>query len=311
MKNSLDSTIVGSPYPPPTPNGGGQDATKGGAFLQLRLKPPSFFPNYTPVTSFPTYQTYWEPEVSDTLGINRRREKKLILTTVTVPNGNGGTTTENLFTIDYTDYKMEVINDTVCLGAKEIWTINNLSPIAHPFHIHKVFFRVLDIKDKNGNFVDLHKYGLTGPKDDVMVLPGWKLRFLTKFDDYPSPINPHMCYMYHCHILTHEDAVGGGMMHQFVVTEDPRCFPPVQYANRPEMLLFPNPASGELFIGGFSNESSTVQIFDELGRLVSEQKLSPFWGNTSINIEGIRSGLYFVRWNNSKGKFSQKLTIFR
>jgi blue copper oxidase len=310
MKNLLDSSIVGSPYPPPTPGGGGQDATKGGAFLQLRLKAPSFFPNYTPVTSIPQYKTYWAPEVSDTLGVNRRREKKLILTTVSVPNGNGGTTTENLFTIDNTDYKMEVINDTVCVGAKEIWTINNLSPIAHPFHIHKVFFRVLDIKDKNGNFVDLHKYGLIGPKDDVMVLPGWKLRFITKFDDYPSPINPHLCYMYHCHILTHEDAVGGGMMHQFVVTEDTRCILP-QLAAPAEMTLFPNPTSGELFLGGFSFQPSTVQIFNLLGQLIRKEVLAPFVGSTLINVDGINAGLYFVRWNNTKGQFAQKLTIFR
>jgi hypothetical protein len=39
--------------------------------------------------------------------------------------------------------------------------------------------------------------------------------------------------------------------------------------------------------------------------------LNPFWGNTNINIEGIRTGIYFFRWTNSKGKFSQKLIISR
>ena len=311
MRTLMDSSLIGSQYPPPAAMGGGSngafgDTTNGKAFLKIRILPTNSFPNYTPVTSIPAYTSDWPPEVRDTFGINRRRVKNLILTKVTTPAG-----TKNQFTIDYTDYKMHVINDTICLGAKEIWTINNLTPVAHPFHIHKVFVRVLDVKDAKGNPVSLEKYGFNGPKDDMWVLPGWSLRFLTVFDDYPTEIAHDSCYMYHCHILTHEDAVGGGMMHQFVVTKDPRCFPPVQYANRPVMRLFPNPASGELFIGGVSDESSTVQIFDEIGRLVMEQKLNPFWGNTNINIEGILSGFYLVRWNNSKGSFVNKVQIYK
>jgi bilirubin oxidase len=240
--------------------------------------------------------------VRDTLGVNRRRFKKLLLSL----RSNG----ENQFTIDSIEYNMLTINDTICLGAKEIWTIHNKSGIAHPFHIHKVFFRVLDI-DSLGTPISLSKYGLGGPKDDVMILPNWKLRFLTVFDDFPTSISPHNCYMYHCHILTHEDSVGGGMMHQFVVTQDAYCIP-----NQPtppqEMGVFPNPFRyGELFLKGVSNETSTVQIYDLLGRLVREQALAPFWGNTVLDVNGIISGLYIIKWNNSRGKFSQKLIIAR
>ena len=276
----------------------GNDPTSGKALLRLDIKSPNAFASYTPVTVIPPYKTAWDPAVSDTFGINRRREKKLF--------GNGG---GKGYTIDSLTYKMEVINDTICLGAKEIWTINNKSNVAHPFHIHKVFFRVLDI-DSLGTPISLQKYGLNGPKDDAMVLPNWKLRFITKFDDYPTHIQAHHSYMYHCHILTHEDTVGGGMMHQFVVTDDGGCFRD-ETKPYPEMSLFPNPTSGELFIKGMSLEPSTVQIFDQLGRLLRRQELDPFVGNTTLNVDGIRSGLYFVRWNNSKGKFAQKLIISR
>jgi FtsP/CotA-like multicopper oxidase with cupredoxin domain len=299
MKQLMDSFIVGSLK---NASGGGSDPTFGKSFLELRVKPVSSFPNYTPVTSIPPFSSEWDISVRDTSQINFRRQKQL--------NGSPGSG----FTIDNKPYKMEVINDTICLGAKEIWTITNLSGVAHPFHIHKVFFRVLDIVDitKTGpaSVVSLQKYGLNGPKDDVMILPNWKLRFLAKFDDFPTAISPHNCYMYHCHILTHEDTVGGAMMHQFVVTDDSRCF---RDETKPylEMSLFPNPTSGELFLKGISLETSTVQIFNQLGQLLRRQELDPFVGNTLINVDGIRSGLYFVKWNNSKGKFAQKLIISR
>jgi len=49
-------------------------------------------------------------------------------------------------------------------------------------------------------------------KDTVVVAPNERVRLLLNFTDYSDPDSP---YMYHCHILEHEDA---GMMGQFVVT---------------------------------------------------------------------------------------------
>ena len=49
------------------------------------------------------------------------------------------------------------------------------------------------------------------PKDTVLVYSGERVRVLTRFDHYADATNP---YMFHCHILEHEDA---GMMGQFVV----------------------------------------------------------------------------------------------
>ena len=44
-----------------------------------------------------------------------------------------------------------------------------------------------------------------------MVAPNERVRLLLSFADYADPDLP---YMYHCHILEHEDA---GMMGQFAV----------------------------------------------------------------------------------------------
>ena len=51
----------------------------------------------------------------------------------------------------------------------------------------------------------------TGLKDTVLLAPRERVRLLLSFKDYADPDTP---YMYHCHILEHEDA---GMMGQFVV----------------------------------------------------------------------------------------------
>jgi len=91
------------------------------------------------------------------------------------------------------------------LGDVEIWEIRNTTPLTHPFHIHDVQFRVLD---RAGALPQPYEHGL---KDTVLVDPGSAVRIITEFSDFADPDHP---YMYHCHILEHEDA---GMMGQFVV----------------------------------------------------------------------------------------------
>jgi bilirubin oxidase len=50
-----------------------------------------------------------------------------------------------------------------------------------------------------------------GWKDTVRVESGERLRIIMRFTDFTDEQNP---YMYHCHILEHEDR---GMMGQFLV----------------------------------------------------------------------------------------------
>lgn len=100
---------------------------------------------------------------------------------------------------------MDRIDFEVPLGSTEIWEIRNTSPFSHPFHIHGIQFRVLD---RDGAPPLPQELGL---KDTVLVDPGSVVRIITEFSDYTDSKQP---YMYHCHILEHEDA---GMMGQFTV----------------------------------------------------------------------------------------------
>ncbi len=110
------------------------------------------------------------------------------------------------YLINGASFDHELINETVALNSVEIWQLTNNSDLAHPFHLHDMHFFVLD---RNGVSVGANE---SGPKDTVLVLPGETVRFVTKFLDFADPDKP---YMYHCHILGHEDS---GMMGQFVVT---------------------------------------------------------------------------------------------
>ena len=97
------------------------------------------------------------------------------------------------------------IDEIVRLNDIEIWEIRNPSVLAHPFHIHDVQFQILD---RNGKPPGA---GETGFKDTVLVAPNETVRLVMRFE-YHS--DPELAYMYHCHILEHEDA---GMMGQFTV----------------------------------------------------------------------------------------------
>lgn len=97
------------------------------------------------------------------------------------------------------------IDHAVKLGTTEIWEVENRSGTPHSFHIHDVRFRVLEYA---GEEPPPHLRGL---KDTVYVPPTQSARLLTSFSDYAAAELP---YMFHCHILQHEDR---GMMGQFVV----------------------------------------------------------------------------------------------
>jgi len=109
------------------------------------------------------------------------------------------------FAINGKAMDMNVINETVPVDTDEIWEIRNTSPMPHPFHVHDVQFRVLS---RSGGAVAAHEAGY---KDTVLVNGREVVRILVRFRDHVDPETP---YMYHCHILEHEDA---GMMGQFTV----------------------------------------------------------------------------------------------
>jgi bilirubin oxidase len=101
------------------------------------------------------------------------------------------------------------IDEIIGKGNLEIWEITNPSISYHPFHIHGTQFQILD---RNGQQPPANERGW---KDTVTVNQDETVRVLVRFNDYSDP---HFPYMFHCHILEHEDM---GMMGQFVVVDDP------------------------------------------------------------------------------------------
>ena len=85
--------------------------------------------------------------------------------------------------------------------------------MAHPVHLHGRQFRVLGRQRESGSIEDGKsvREGVAdeGWKDTVLVMPGETVRILVNFTRYPG------LYLYHCHILEHEDM---GMMRNFRVT---------------------------------------------------------------------------------------------
>jgi len=108
-------------------------------------------------------------------------------------------------TINGVSMDMDRIDQTVKVDETEIWEVTNSSDLPHPFHVHDVQFLVLT---RDGSPPAATEAGW---KDTVLVMPRETVRIILQFSDYTDPDNP---YMFHCHILEHEDA---GMMGQFVV----------------------------------------------------------------------------------------------
>jgi blue copper oxidase len=102
-----------------------------------------------------------------------------------------------------TPFDMGRVDVEAKLGSSEIWSLET-QEMAHPFHIHGASFRILSL---DGRPPAEH---LAGWKDVALV--DGKAELLVRFD---RPASRHKPFMFHCHILEHEDA---GMMGQFVTT---------------------------------------------------------------------------------------------
>ncbi|MDP1931319.1 MAG: multicopper oxidase domain-containing protein [Gammaproteobacteria bacterium] len=120
-------------------------------------------------------------------------------------------------------------DDRVRLGTTEVWEFANdasmgmgmggrgggmggMMSMAHPMHVHNVQFRVLSRtrNDRADSTQQRLSEGFTdfGLKDVVLVLPGERVRVLMSFQTHTG------IYLYHCHILEHEDL---GMMRNFLI----------------------------------------------------------------------------------------------
>lgn len=77
------------------------------------------------------------------------------------------------------------------LGTTEIWQVENVVGMDHPFHLHGFQFQVLD---RNGVAEPFRSW-----KDVVNVPKHEFVRFAVRYADFAGK------WMFHCHILAHED----------------------------------------------------------------------------------------------------------
>jgi len=97
------------------------------------------------------------------------------------------------------------VDETVTVDTLEEWAVTNTMDLPHSFHVHDVQFQIASIDG------DPPPPELAGWKDTIYLPPQSEFRLLLRFTDFPDR---NASYMYHCHLLAHEDA---GMMGQFVV----------------------------------------------------------------------------------------------
>lgn len=108
---------------------------------------------------------------------------------------------------------MEVAEDEmVHLHDTMAWEWINNSPIPHPMHMHNIQFQVVQRTPSTFSSYTTINQGLvdTGWKDTVLVWPGERVKIAMMF-------GPHAgMYMYHCHILEHEDMT---MMRNYMIMD--------------------------------------------------------------------------------------------
>jgi bilirubin oxidase len=208
------------------------------------------------------------------------------------PQTMGPTAINGPFLINNTTFNMDVVNYSIPLNNTEIWTLQNNTPIAHPFHIHNVPFYILDI---NGTPPPAE---LSGRKDVVLV-PGGQgtVRFITKFEDFANPDVP---YMYHCHMLTHED---GGMMGQFIV------YDPLNFVNEKinnEITIYPNPAESIIQVNSVEEIESIHILTLDGKKIISNLEIS----TNVADVSELSTGVYLVELvTHNNQRFVQRLEI--
>jgi spore coat protein A len=103
------------------------------------------------------------------------------------------------------------VTERPLLGSTEIWSFINTTDDSHPIHLHLVRFQILDRRPFDFQVYELtKKVVFTGPataldpeecgwKDTVRVDPLTVTRIIVKFEAFAGR------YVWHCHMLEHED----------------------------------------------------------------------------------------------------------
>ncbi len=232
----------------------------------------------SPVTTIPGALVPFVPFDPIDADVNRT----IVFDTLRLLPTNMPSLVEGPFGFNGETFDMGVINMEIPLNSTEVWTLVNKTLIAHPFHLHDVAFNVIE---KNGTIPAPEEQGW---KDVVLVMPNDSVKFITKFITFSDEMMP---YMYHCHLLHHED---DGMMGSFLVI-DPNAN--VVDLGSPEGLkVFPNPSSDHIQfqfdVPSYASTNTTIQLFDHSGRKVEVNTIKEENG-FCLPINHLSNGMYY------------------
>jgi len=240
----------------------------------------------SPVSVIPSTLATLSPLLEGTESITR----DLTFTSATMGDLSGP------FFINGSTFDMGTINYTIPLDNIEIWTLTNGTPIAHPFHIHDVQFYILDI---NGVPPPPELAGL----NDVVLVPAGQgvVRFIAQFSDFANDTIP---FMYHCHMLTHEDM---GMMGQFLVVDNVGVEENLESADA--FSVYPNPSE----TGNFTIDLSEMidvpefyEIYSIGGRLIEKKNIVKPMFEVSVDAS---KGVYLLNIHSKLTISTQMLLV--
>ncbi len=203
------------------------------------------------------------------------------------------------FNINGVHFDIKVINVTTYLNTVEKWRITNNTGIAHPFHIHDMPFYLLNI---NGGTVPAYE---KGKKDVVLVMPFQYVEFITKFEDFADPLVP---YMYHCHLLHHED---DGMMGSFRVIDTTAT--KVNEIIKEEILftINPNPVNKlvNISITTSGTFNSMLLVTNYIGQKIYSKEIQSNLANLFLDTTEWLNGIYFITLQHAEFKTTKKIVV--
>jgi len=145
------------------------------------------------------------------------------------------------------------------IGTIEEWTILNAGPLNHPFHIHQGVFIVTKINgfpiEPDKTFPNANAANYVSPLDVIMVPAFGSVTIRFRALDFPGK------YVFHCHILEHEDE---GMMS-----------PVFQFGNTEGLRL------------GLASASQTIPVLNGKGNTVGTIRPFPGYRGPLVAASGI------------------------
>lgn len=217
------------------------------------------------------------------------------------------------------------ITENPKLNNTEIWEIYNNTMDAHPIHLHLVSTQLVNRQkfqgtvDGNGRLSKVRMMGQPilpgaeekGWKDTWVMNPGEVTRVIATFDK-------EGLYVWHCHILSHEDHE---MMRPYFVgtmNEQPTMKKAVTESNNLESLwqakVYPNPFSSTVTIelNLPAKEDVSINLYDNKGSLLKNIfKGEKPAGTTRFSIDGsnLSNGVYYCEIAGKGERILKKLVL--